>query len=268
VRGAFSQVASRKRNMDELSKNDDRIIDVAVGICLKGHTPPKAYHDRMLMSFCMGQRESEDKLNKVSPRFRFQWFFVGEVFVPFAREQLAQATLNYKCDYLFMVDDDMVVPFDTFYRLAANDKDICAALAFTRNPNHLPVAMITREGFDPASKRPYCFKDNIMAYPRDTLFQCDAVGFGAVLIKRKVIETMPKPWFMSTSPTGEDILFCNEARKCGFEVWMDSRIKTGHLGDSIIITEEYADNWNKLTHEERERKFGKYTFPTLEVARP
>lgn len=198
----------------------------------------------------------------------YQWFFVGEIFVPFAREQLAQACLNYNCDFLAMIDDDMLCPFDMVPRMIADDKDIVTALAFTRNPNHNPVCCLTREGFDPGTKKPYMFKDIIMSYPRDTLFQCDAAGFGAVLIKRKVIETMPKPWFMNTSPTGEDILFCHEARKLGFEVWMDSRIKLGHIGDSVVITEEYADSWNKLSEAERERKYGHYTYPTLEVARP
>lgn len=220
------------------------------------------------MAFCLGQKEMEDRMKGISPRYVFQWFFMGEIFIPFAREQLAEATLRYNCDYLFMIDDDMLAPFDLFYKLVEDDKDIIAPLAFTRNPNHMPVCMVTREGFDPATRRPYMFKDTIMAYPRDTLFQCDAVGFGAVLIKRKVLEKVPRPWFMSTSPTGEDIYFCNEARKYGFEVWMDSRVKLGHLGDTVVITEEYADSWNKLTPQEREKKYGHYTYPTLEVIRP
>lgn len=245
-----------------------RLINVAVGIALKGHTPPKAYHDRMLMAFMMGQHEMEDRKNGADPLIQFQWFFMGEIFIPFAREQLADACLKYKCDYLFMVDDDMLCPFDLVYKLIEDDKDIVAPLAFTRNPNHAPVCCITREGFDPAAKKPYIFKEPIMSYPRDTLFQCDATGFGAVLIKRKVLETMPRPWFMNTSPTGEDILFCHEAKRHGFEVWVDSRKKLGHLGDSIIITEDYADTWNKLNKEEREHRYGQYTYPTLEVARP
>lgn len=256
--------------MDEQSKVvSKRVIKVAVGIALKGHTPPKAYHDRMLMAFCMGEREAEQRLRDECPRYEFNWFFMGEIFIPFAREQLAKATLDYGCDYLFMVDDDMLAPFDLFYQLVKHDVDIVAPLAFTRNPNHAPVCCVTREGFDPASKRPYFFKDTIMAYPRNQLFECDAVGFGAVLIKRKVLETMPKPLFLNTSPTGEDILFCNEAKKYGFRVFMDSSIKLGHLGDSIVITEEYADAYNNLSESEREKKFGEYhKYPTLEMARP
>lgn len=254
--------------MAEYDSSDYKPIDVAVGICLKGHTPPKSYHDRMLMAFCMGEREAEERLKNKIPRYRFQWFFMGEIFIPFAREELARATLRYNCDYLFMVDDDMLAPFDLFYKLVESDKDIIAPLAFTRNPNHQPVCCITREGYDPASHQPYLFKDTIMSYPRDTLFQCDAVGFGAVLIKRKVLEGVPTPRFLNTSPTGEDILFCNEARKKGFEVWMDSRIKLGHLGDTVVITEEYADKFNGLSEEERVRKFGEYHYPTLDKARP
>lgn len=254
--------------MDERNPSiDPAVKKVAVGIPLKGHTPPKSYHDRMLMAFCMGQKEAEQRMANENPRYEFLWFNVGEIFVPYAREMLAKAALNYGCEYLFMVDDDMLAPFDLFYKLVADDKDIVAPLAFTRNPNHAPVCMILREGFDHSVNKPYAFKENIMSYPRDTLFQCDAVGFGAVLIKRRVLEAMPPNMFLSSSPIGEDIEFCDKARKLGFEVWMDSRVKLGHLGDSVVITEEYSDQWNKLTADEREKKYGQYSYPTLEKAR-
>ncbi len=59
--------------------------------------------------------------------------------------------------------------------------------------------------------------------------------------------------------TGEDITFCNKAKKAGCQVWMDSRIKLGHLGMPSIITEEYADFWNKLDADQREKTYGRFT---------
>jgi len=59
--------------------------------------------------------------------------------------------------------------------------------------------------------------------------------------------------------TGEDVTLCLKAKKAGFGVWMDSRIKLGHLSDPIVVTEEYADKWQKLSPEEREKTYGKFT---------
>jgi hypothetical protein len=47
---------------------------------------------------------------------------------------------------------------------------------------------------------------------------------------------------------------------------MDTRIKLGHLGAPTIITEDYSDAWIKLTPEQREQMYGKYTkYPTMNL---
>jgi hypothetical protein len=231
---------------------------VLVGIPLKGHTPPRSYHDRMMMWQYLGAQEARDYFEKKSPRYTFQLGAIGELLTPYARERIAEGSLEQGSDYLLFIDDDMLAPYDLFFRLVANDKDICAALAFTRNPNHKPVAYETREGFDETTRTRYGFTRFIENYPRETLFECDAVGFGAVLIKTNVLKKTPQPWFFGMAQTGEDVTFCMKARKAGFSVWMDSRIKLGHLSDPIVVTEEYSDMWNKLSAEERDKKYGNY----------
>lgn len=238
---------------------EEKVYKVLVGIPLKGHTPPASYHDRMLMWKHMGGQEAVDFYEKKSPRFTFSLGAIGEIMVQYARERLADGALEMGCDYLFMVDDDMLCPPDLFYKLAANDKDICAALAFTRNPDHKPVVYETFEGRDRAIHADYGLTRFVQNYPRNTLFQCDAVGYGAVLIKTEVLKKVPKPWFFGMEGTGEDITFCVKARKAGFQVWMDSRIKLGHLGSPAIITEDYSDQWNGLTPEQREKLYGRFT---------
>jgi hypothetical protein len=245
-----------------------RLIKVAVGIPLKGHSPPKAYNDRLLMAFCMGEKEQEQRLTNAPVLYEFNWFFVGEIFVPYARENLADMALRYGCEYLFMVDDDMLAPFDLFYQLVRHDRDIVGALAFTRNPPHNPVIYTTRKGWDAVAQSRYYNKEYVINYPRNALVECDAVGFGAVLIKTELFKKMPKPWFMSSDACGEDVLFCTKAKEAGFRVYMDTTQKLGHISDSIIVTEEYSDNFNKLSEQDREDKYGKYTrCETLEKAR-
>jgi hypothetical protein len=253
-----------RRDPDQLLEKSpvldvSRVHKVLVGIPLKGHTPPRSYHDRMLMWKHMGGQEAVDFYEHKSPRYVFSLGAIGEVLVPFARERLGDSALEMGCDYLFMVDDDMLTPPDLFYELVKHDKDICAALAFTRNPDHKPVIYQSIEGFDPVTNRQFGFTKFALNYPRNQLVQCDAVGFGAVLIKTSVLRKVPKPWFFGMEQTGEDVAFCCKARQVGCEVWMDTSIKLGHLGSPAIITEEYSDVWNKLTPEEREKIYGKYT---------
>lgn len=255
--------------MDELPPQpvlDPTCLKVTVGIPLLGGTPAAAYHDRMLMWKYLGDRECEGFYQKRNPRYSFSLNCTGDVLIQYARERFAQAALEANADYLFMIDDDMLAPPDLFFQLAANDKDICAALAFTRNPDHKPVAYDVIEGNDPITGRDFYINKFAMNYPRNQLFECDAVGFGAVLIKTKVLKAMKEPRFMGLVGTGEDITFCHKAKALGFEVWMDSRVKLGHLGAPTVITEDYADRWLKLTPEQREKFYGKYErYPSMDL---
>lgn len=254
----------------ELPENTDPDVKrVLVGIALKGHTPPESYHDRILMSYYIGSREMKESYEKVKPRYEFIWINVGEIFIPFAREMLAGKALEFKADYLFMIDDDMMAPVDLFYRLAKHDVDIVAPLAFTRNPPHKVVMFATVEGWDAAVNRSYSINNTVYNYPRNRLVECDAVGFGAVLIKTEIFNKMAKPYFMGSMGTGEDIHFCLQAKKLGYHVFMDTATKLGHLSKPIIVTEEYSDQFNKLTEVEKDKYYGKYSkYESTEVLKP
>ena len=243
----------------ELPENvDPNVKRVVVGIPLKGHTPPQSYHDRLLMAYYMGAREYKDEYHKIAPRYQFVWLNVGEIFVPFAREMLAVKSLELKADYLFMIDDDMMAPVDVFYRLVKHDVDLVAPLAFTRNAPHRAVMFSTIEGFDQVMGKPYSINNPVHNYPRNKLVECDAVGFGAALIKTEILKKMKPPYFMGSHGTGEDIHFCLTAKKLGFRVFMDTATKLGHLSNPIIVTEEYSDHFNKLSQTEKDKFYGEY----------
>lgn len=261
--GGLSGSSTNGKAGDTLEHSEKLLVEetvhkVLVGIPLKGHTPARSYHDRMLMWKHLGNSEAADFYTKKNPRYVFQLGATAEMFIPYAREQLAEGALSDGCDYLFMVDDDMLCPPDLFHKLAAHDKDVVGALAFTRNPDHKPVIYETVEGVDPVSGS-YGFTRFVHNYPRNQLVECDAVGFGAVLIKTSVLKKVPRPFFFGMERTGEDITFCIKAKKAGFRVWMDTSIKLGHLGTPAIITEEYSDAWNKLDEAQREKLYGRFT---------
>jgi len=270
-------LVSGSSGLDDRRKPDDdspkpvveRVYKVLVGIPLKGHTSPKSYHDRMLMFKHLGGQEAVDYYEKKNPRYVFALFAIGEILTPYAREQIARYAVSHDIDYVFMIDDDMLAPPDLFYRLVKHDQDIVGALAFSRNTspdgNHFPVIYEAIEGKDRVTNTDYYWTRTVKNYPRDTLVECDAVGFGAVLIKTSVLKAIEEPRFMGMEGVGEDVALCIKARKKGFRVFMDTSVKLGHLSDPVIVTEDLYDSLMKMTPDEKDRFYGKYTkYETLE----
>ena len=205
-------------------------------------SPPECEAYRAGITYMLGRWES-----MADCPYEFEFGLVPDMMVQLAREIAAKEAIARNCDYLFMIDDDMLgpdkEPADFVVRsLLADDVDIVAPLAFMRNPPHYPVCYARRGGWNPETQMESFRYDNILNYPKDQLFECDGVGFGAVLIKTSALKAVgDRHWFMSTNPTGEDILFCEKARKKGLRVFMDTRVKLKHLGPRQYIDEAWYE---------------------------
>lgn len=220
-------------------------IKVMVAIPKFGYTHPISYMNRMVNFASLGKLEAKGEALNLTPRFEFYYCLMGDMFTPVAREEAAKYTVEQACDYLFMIDDDMICPDNLFERLWKHDVDVVAPLAFTRNPPHHPVLYQSVEQYDPIAKKDWFVNNPVFKYPRNQLVEVDAVGFGAALIKRKVLDGVPRPRFMSTCGTGEDIYFCYQARKHGFRVFSDTSTPIGHLGNPLCVDEGYVDRFRK-----------------------
>lgn len=240
--------------------NENNAVKVLIGFPHEGMTPSETYQNRLANVKYLGVLEERGRQEKHPVRFEFFFATAGRMHVHVAREELGKKALVMGADYLFMIDDDMIAGDDLFERLYSDDKDIVAPLAFTRNFPHKPVMYTCKEGWDPMSQREFFINHSVMKYPKDTLVRCDAVGFGAVLIKMACLRKMPQPWFMNYNKTGEDINFCYEARKYGFQTWMDTGLKLGHLGHPSIVTEEYVEKMRAAFDKENlfDKKYGEY----------
>lgn len=215
------------------------VIKIAIGIPNKGITDALCYDNHLEFMHRLGKTQVQSSLNGSPAEFQFLLITIARVFPALARERIAEFAIDEgKADYLFMWDDDMLLPMDMFDRLYAHNVDIVAPLAFTRLAPHKPVIYNLTDGYDAVEKKEYYINHVVTNYPKDTLVECDAVGFGAVLIKTKVLKAIRKPWFMTTSGAGEDIHFCHQARKNGFRVFADTSVKLGHLTSPMIVTEE------------------------------
>lgn len=135
------------------------------------------------------------------------------------RNWIAAKAVNSGCDYLFFIDDDMILPEDTLEELLDADKDIIGGVYLTKYEVQDPVLELL-----PGTE------------PSDDIFQVAAIGTGAMLIRRDVFKKLPQPWFKyewydnGSIKRSHDWIFCEDARKAGFEVWADPRHKIGHIG--------------------------------------
>lgn len=250
----------------------DGVIRVLVGFPHEGMTQSEVYINRLANLKHLGHLEERGKLLNQNPRFEFYLKTCGRMHVHVAREEMGKAAVAMNADYLFMIDDDMTCPDDLFEKLYACDKDIVAPLAFTRNFPHRPVMYSCIEGWDNVIQREHFINHAVMKYPKDKLVRCDAVGFGAVLIKASVLRGTDEPRFMNYNKTGEDINFCYEAKKRGFQTWMHTGIKLGHMGHPPIITEEYVEAQRKILgwdeFNKRNSEYVKYANGSAETKEP
>ena len=220
---------------------------VLISVPRFGINPPECDAYRNAMCYMLGRWESQPDCP-----YQFEFGLVPDMMVQLAREIAAKEAIRMNCDFLGMIDDDMLGPTDDqgvylnlWKALLEDDVDIVAPLAFMRNPPHYPVCYARTGGWNPMTQMETFKYDNILNYPKDSFFECDGVGFGAVLIKVSALKTVGNSnWFMSTNPTGEDLLFCNKARKKGLRVFMDTRVKLKHLGPRQYIDEAYFERYD------------------------
>ena len=252
-----------ERGMQKLKSYWDGIfmkkqaVKVLFAVPNEGATHPLAYTNHMdlclhlgALQVCshVGIKELFGKPFDIPPDQEFFFFHVsvGRALTPYAREQMAIYAVEYGFDYLFFMDDDMIVPLDLFERLYKHQVDVVAALAFTRNPPHKPVLYAVKSEYDSVQHQEGFSNHSIFNYPKDQLVECDAVGFGSVLIHTRVLKGMKPPYFMSTTAAGEDLWFCWNAKKQGFKIFSDTATKLGHLSRPTIITEENFEGINDV----------------------
>lgn len=156
--------------------------------------------------------------------------------VHWARNELAkiaQAKVNEytgkRFTHLLWLDDDHVFNPDLLVALARHDEDMVSALYFGRADKHLPVVYVKDTSEDK-------YKHFPLIEPPRQLCEVDAVGFGAMLMKREVLDRFEYPWF-DFKNAGEDITFCVHAKEAGVKVHLDGSYVLGHIGDPVIITE-------------------------------
>lgn len=150
-----------------------------------------------------------------------------------ARNRMAERTLKDKFDYLFMVDDDMILPDNCLNDLydSRPSHGIIGGLYCSWGKTHAQHCYDYIPNKDKFSER---FKQNRVE-PNTGIHYRDMVGAGCCLIDSQVFEIIDKPWFsfqyQGNDRLGEDNSFFEKCwRSANIPVLINSDVVCIHVG--------------------------------------
>jgi len=156
----------------------------------------------------------------------------GDGLISRVRNEFAKRFVETDADYLLFVDTDMTwgtLGFNPLDNLISHDKDIVGGLYFTRG----------KTGTHPV------YNPWVVGELPTGIKEVNEVGTGFMLISKKCMEKIldnHKFPFMPMEHNGdylsEDYAFCKRARDLGFKVFVDGKVRLGHIGKRIIWGEE------------------------------
>lgn len=155
---------------------------------------------------------------------------------------LGRHFLASKAEHLFLTNDDHIYAKDALTRLLAHDKDITCGLYLKRS---FPYEPIVYEAISEHGARHRYLKSGERG-----LVRVAAGGGGAMLIKRRVLEGLPQPWWrlatIEPDLISEDLSFCKSAVDAGFEIWCDLDVRVGHIAVVPVFPHEQDGEWTTL----------------------
>jgi hypothetical protein len=196
----------------------------------------------------------------------------GNTIIQTARNELAARFLRSNAQWSFWLDSDVFMPFgnagafqfysqtkrtperfaayNTIGRMLAHNQPMVGGVYAgrgkggplviqpemdPRNPNDARITASIREGKTAGGLQAVTW-----------------IAAGLMLVHRKVferiMETQPEsvsagnyyPFFTQFANRGEDVAFCDRARKAGFQPMLDTEIRAGHIGQAVFVAEDSA----------------------------
>lgn len=192
-------------------------------------------------------------------KFSNDWFLfkaTDNCLVHDARNRAVETMFQHEADGILFIDSDQTFQKDAFNRLLESHKQIIGAPIVRKTPPYYPNI----GKWDDTVKEWVVYKE----YPKHHLFQVDYIGMGFCYISREVFEKISKPYFDCSwivnenfkegeKMIGEDVYFCDKAKKAGFKVWCDPTIQVGHIGNYVYEQSIFQDYGKVLAEREKQR---------------
>ena len=144
-------------------------------------------------------------------------------------------------DYIMFIDSDQTWTVDNIADLIIHDESIVSGYYLCEGGKQTVVGEFDITNY----KNTFLYTSwELKKLPRNSkgLTEVGYTGFGFMLIKKGVIESMEYPYFEPIFTendsvrdfSGEDVGFCYKAKQAGFKILVDTFVKVGHEKKQII----------------------------------
>jgi hypothetical protein len=138
-------------------------------------------------------------------------------------------------DWLFCLDDDLVLLPDTLNRLlgvlVAGEFDVVCAYSLRRQPPFDALVYL-----DDPTVPPHC--PPWIPDGRTGVMEIAAAGLGGVLVHRRVFDRLDRPYFrvgqVDVDHFHEDVEFCRRVRRAGFRLCVNLDAPVGHVTPMVV----------------------------------
>jgi hypothetical protein len=146
--------------------------------------------------------------------------------VPDARNHVVKTAIEEGADYIFFVDDDVIIPRNALIKLLKNNADVVGGMYYRK---YFPLETVgmheTEEGM-PCSIDDYTIGDII----HNTL----VLPSGCTLIKVEALKKIEFPWYKTITVNGrptltEDTYLCQKMRDIGVDIITDTGVQCVHV---------------------------------------
>ena len=145
-------------------------------------------------------------------------------------------------DYIMWIDSDMVFTVDDFIGLLNMNKDIASGLyKMEGSKYYATVEKWDKEFYLKNGSFEFLTEKKIKSIKEP--LSVDYTGFGWILIKKGVFESLEYPWFRPVWEnfgndvlefTSEDVGFCKNIKEKGFNIYVNTNIIVGHEKTKIL----------------------------------
>jgi len=157
-----------------------------------------------------------------------------------ARQELWDMARYSGCNRMIFLSEDIVVKIDTLIKLAETEYDIFSVLYFERQHPHRPMV--------------FRLDDDNRWHPHNLDINrkiqiVDGVGLDCISFSREVLDKIPSSAFLPFGEyTGDDLSFFIHVKKKGFQVFLDTAHKVGHVyhKKKIIWYNDYINTLGEI----------------------
>ena len=162
-----------------------------------------------------------------------------------ARNHIVQMAIDGNYDYVFMVDNDVVLPKDALQNLLDEPVDVCLGYYAHRGADNLysgrqnVCKYLNELGFPwfnyPSESEYTAAELKKLKDKGEKKIRIHGGGMGCALIKVELLKTLEYPWYDWVNYAdrhgmlSEDLYFCEKCKMANIPVYTDVRVGCGHL---------------------------------------